>query len=74
MTDFADFEPADAVDTDPPDPLALARLIVSLERAYSRDPDRAATFEELHPFERALRLYVIADVIGRLTRQWKNDP
>ena len=74
MTDFGDFEPADAVDTDPPDPLAVARLMVRLERQLSGDDNRPATFEQLHPFERALRLYVLAVVIAKLRREWKNDP
>ena len=74
MTDFGDYEPADSVDTDPPDPLALARIIVRLERQLSGDDNRPATFEALHPDERALRLYVLTVVIARLRREWLNVP
>ena len=74
MTSFGDLVPADVVDTDPPDPLAVARLMVRLERQLSGDPDRPTTFEQLSPEERALRLYVLAYVIAKLAREWRNDP
>jgi hypothetical protein len=74
FSDFGDIEPGDLADTDPPDPLTLARMIVRLERALSGDAARPAELEDMHPFEQALRVYVIAAVIARLVREWQKAP
>lgn len=74
MSDFGDLEDDDVVDTAPPDPEALARFFTAAQRRLSRDETRPATFDDLHPFERALLLFVFAEVIEKLVREWAKPP
>lgn len=70
MSDFGDFEPDDALDIADPDPEALARFFVREQRRLSGDNNRPPTFDELHPFEQALLLFVLASLIAKLKREW----
>lgn len=70
MSTFGDLEPADSFDPSTPEPEPLARFILVAEWFLSgQDPDRPKELEELHPWERALRIYVAARLIERLTHE-----
>jgi len=74
MSTFGDFEPADAVDTDPPDPEALARFFYAERHRLAPDPARAATFDDEPELVRVLVLFVFAALIGKLVREWQKAP
>ena len=69
MSDFGDLTPDDVVDTAPPDPEVLARMFYEEARRLSKDASRPR-FDDLHPWERALVLFVFAAIIARLVREW----
>jgi len=69
--DFGDFTDDDAVDSAPPDAEALARRFYAERHRLAPDPTRAASLDDLHPFERALVVYVFAVLIVRLAREWR---
>jgi hypothetical protein len=58
--------PRDVVDTAPADPEATARAFVRLRHALA--PDHG-TWDELHPFERALLVFTLAALLDLLRRQ-----
>jgi hypothetical protein len=69
MSDFGDATPEDSFDpTAPPDPEAVARIFVELERFVTSDPTRR-TFDELHEFERAMLVFAFALLLARLKRE-----
>jgi hypothetical protein len=70
MSQFGDFTPDDAASTEPPDPLALARIWVVSARRLTGDSNRPATYEEATPEERALLLYLFTELVQRLVDEW----
>jgi hypothetical protein len=66
MSTFGDLVPYDAFDPAKPEAGPLARAILAFERVLARDPKRAASLEDLHPNEMALRIFVAAYLIQRL--------
>ena len=58
MTEFGDFDPDDALDTEPADPEQVAR---KLHRYRQEDEPMLANWDELDAGERVL-------IIGRITR------
>jgi hypothetical protein len=74
MADFGDFEPGDAVDTDPPDPEVLARRFYAIRHRLAPDPSRPAAFDDEPELVRILVLFVFAEIIGTLAREWQNNP
>ena len=66
MSDFGDFDPDDAFDTSPPDPLQVAILLHRFKR--EEDPS-LPQWDDLNPVERALTIKAIAKLIALLVRQ-----
>jgi hypothetical protein len=66
VSDFGDFEPADAHDTDLPDAEASTRILFRFLRRY--DPDHP-DLDDLHPWVRAARVFAVADWLARLRRE-----
>lgn len=81
MSDFGDLEADDVVDTDPPDPEALARLFYAVRHELApddRDPQdpgfRHARFDDEHELVRILMIFVFARIIDKLVREWQKAP
>lgn len=70
MSGFGDIEPDDLLDAADPDPEALARFFVREQRRLSGDVSRPLDLDHLHPYERALLLFVFAAIIAKLKREW----
>lgn len=64
---FGDVEPDDLFDDAPPDPEAVARIYAALRHRFA--PDQPRRWEDLHPWERALLLYVFVELVARLRRE-----
>jgi hypothetical protein len=73
MTDFGDIEPSDVVDTEPPDPVALARLLHKKLREITGDPNRKL-FDDLEPLEQWILIIAFRHIIEKLTREWQKAP
>jgi len=74
MSDFGDIEPADVVDTDPPDPQALVRFFYRKRHELAPDPSRVASFDDEPELIRILMLYVFTHIIEKLNREWQKEP
>lgn len=73
MTDFGDIEPADVVDTEPPDPTALARLLHKRLREITGDPSRKL-FDDLDPLEQWVFIVAFRYIIEKIDREWQKAP
>lgn len=73
MSDFGDITPDDVVDTEPPDPVALARLLHSKIRDITGDPGRKL-FDQLEPLEQWVYIMTFRHIIDKLTREWQKVP
>ena len=74
MSDFGDIESDDVVDTDPPDPEALARLFYRIRNRIAPDPSRKATLDEEDELTKILVIYVFAHIVDKLIREWQKAP
>ena len=66
MSDFGDFEPDDAVDTEPADPEQVARRLHRYRRAAGME---TFGWDELTIAERAARIAIIAKLLDWLRRE-----
>lgn len=69
MSDFGDITPDDLVDSDPPDPEALARFFCR-ERARITEGE-LPDFEDLHEYEKVLLIFVFAAIVDKIAREWR---
>lgn len=63
---FGDFDPDDAVDTEPADPEQVARKIHRLRRERGFE---SAEWDDLTPGTRLILVGIVVDVLGWLRRQ-----
>lgn len=61
----------DVVDTDDPNPEALARFFYDERHRIAPDPKRESSLDKLKPQERALVIFVFAAIIAKLKREWR---
>lgn len=66
MTDFGDFDQADATDTEPADPEQVAR---KLHRLREENGLEVGGWEDLDIHQRTLRIVIIAALLDWLRRQ-----
>lgn len=66
MTGFGDFDPDDAVDTEPADPEQVAIRLHAIRRAQSFE---SQTWDQLSPAQRAVRIAIVAELLDWLRRQ-----
>ena len=72
MTTFGDFDPADALDTDPPDPEAVARIVWAELRAKA--PKVFKDWDSHTKAEKAVIVAAFVVLIKRLVDEWKKAP
>ena len=70
MSDFGDLTDDDVVDTDTPDPEALARLFYVIRHELAPDKKRKASLDDEPELIRVLMIFVFAAIIEKLKREW----
>jgi hypothetical protein len=66
VSDFGDFDPDDALDTEPADPEQVARRLHALRR---RDGFETIDWDDLDDGERGALVQIVAALLGWLRRQ-----
>lgn len=59
--------PEDSFDHAPPDPEAVARIFAVLRHHFA--PEQPRRWDDLHPWEQALLVFVFAALLARLRRE-----